>query len=432
MDPTEQPPKAQLEARMSVAESLTRPNGRRKTTVLELFSDPRRRVVTVVGLLALLAVTLAGGAMIQTGHGRASRIPAATVKREPVTIKVTEIGELRAENQITISAPNDKQILWLVPEGTLVKEGDKLVMFESEKYVISRSEAQSSLQVERANLVKAENDLEAQKAREESAHQRYQSLAELAGKGFVTGGEVEQARLDYLELKARTRSLKAAVDAATATVNRASGAVAQEDRKLRAGVLVAPRAGLVVYATTGTGEDQRKVTTGMTPFEGMDLLYLPDVSSMLVETEINEVDLAKVRPGLKALLSLDAYPGVKFRGEVRSVANLARRKLSHATGRPTGARVFDVTVKVLEQDPRLKPGLTATVDIIVSEHQQAVVVPLEAVFFNDRDEPVVYVRRHGRPEERPVVLGESNDRVMIIQKNLKEGEEVLLGRPSSV
>ena len=56
---------------------------------------------------------------------------------------------------------------------------------------------------------------------------------------------------------------------------------------------------------------------------------------------------------------------------------------------------------------------------------------MEAVFFNDREEPRVYVKAHGRVAERPVVLGESNDRVIIIQSNLKEGEEVLLGRPSS-
>ncbi|HEY3216878.1 MAG TPA: efflux RND transporter periplasmic adaptor subunit, partial [Candidatus Eisenbacteria bacterium] len=385
-------------ARRWLAAFLAEPNQRRKTMILESLADPRRRrqalMVAIGGVLVVLATTLIGAAMIQSNLGRVARIPAVKAKREPVTIKVTEIGELKAENQITISASNDKQILWLVPEGTLVKEGDRLVMFESEKYVISRSEAQSSLQVERANLVKAQNDLEAQKAREESAHQRFQSLSELAAKGFVTGGEVEQARLDYLELKSRTRSLRAGIDAADATVNRAASAVEQEERKLRAGVILAPRAGLVVYATSGSGEDQHKIATGMTPFEGMDLLYLPDVSSMLVETEINEVDLAKVRPGLEALISLDAYPGVKFRGEIRSVANLARRKLSHATGRPTGARVFDVTVKVLDQDPRLKPGLTATVDMIISDHERALVVPLEAVFYNDKDEPVIYVK-HG-------------------------------------
>ena len=424
--------KTRLEpARHWAVQFVVNPDRRSRTTIAaEFFADPaRRRGAMIAG--GVLATMLIVGAMVQSGNGRTPRIPVVKVKRGPVTIKVTEIGELRAENQITISASNDKQILWLVPEGTLAKQGDTLLVFESEKYVISRSEALSGLQVQKANLVKALSDLEAQKAREESANQRLQSLTELAGKGFVTGGEVEQARLDYLELKSRTRSLSAAIDAARATVSQAVSAVDQEERKLRQGVILAPRAGLVVYAMAGQGEEQHKIATGMTPFQGMDLMYLPDVSSMLVDTEINEVDLAKVRRGLPATISLDAYPGVRFRAEVRSVANLARRKINRTTGRPTGARVFDVTVKVLDQDPRLKPGLTASVDIIVSDHQRALIVPVEAVFFNDRDEPVVYVRQHGRVEERPVGLGESNDRVMIIESNLKEGEEVLLGRPSS-
>jgi len=418
-------------ARRWVVQLVVDPERRRRSAILaEYLADPRRRnwTIAVVGALAVLLI---GGAMIRTSSARMSRIPIAKVKRAPVTIKVTEIGDLRAANQITISAANDKQILWLIPEGSMVKEGDTLLVFESEKYVISTNEANSSLQVEKSNLVKALNDLEAQKAREESAKQRLESLTELAGKGFVTGGEVEQARLDYLELQSRTRSLKAAVDAARATVSRAASALDQEERKLRQGVILAPRAGLVVYALTGQGEEQHKIATGMTPFQGMDLMYLPDVSSMLVDTEINEVDLAKVRRGLTTTISLDAYPGVKFRGEVQAVANLARRKINRTTGRPTGARVFDVTVKVLDSDPRLKPGLTATVDIIVSDYNQALVVPVEAVFFNDRDEAIVYVKRRGRVEERSVVLGESNDRVMIIQSNLKEGEEVLLGRPAS-
>ena len=430
MNSGRQPLMVRLEpARRWTAEFVTGPNPRRRAMIAEFLADPRRRNLSLLAGGAF-AVILVGGWMVHANYGRSARVPVVKVGRADVTIKVTEIGELRAESQYTVSSQSDKQVLWLIPEGTMVKEGDTLVVFESEKYSITRDEAQANVRVEQANLVKAQNDLEAQKAREESANQRYQSLLELAKKNFVTGGEVEQARLDYLELKSHTRSLVASVDAAEATVGRVSAAVDQANRRLRQGVALAPHAGLVVYATTGSGDEQHKITTGITPFDGMELIYLPDVSSMLVNTEINEVDLAKVQRGLKAWISLDAYPGVKFRGEVRAVANLARRKLNHTTGRPTGARVFDVTVHVLDQDPRLKPGLTATVEIIASEHPRALVVPLEAVFYDGKDEPIVYVRRGGRVEEQSVVVGESDDRVMIIQKNLKEGDEVLLGRPS--
>src|SRR6185369_14117230 len=160
----------------------------------------------------------------QWAIGRATgsvHIPSARVKRGPVTIKVTEAGELRARDQVTVSAINDKQILWLCPEGKFVHEGDTLVVFESEKYVISSSEAHSSLLVAKAELEQAQNDLEAQRAKEEAAHQRYQSLPELEKKGFVMASEVEQAKLAWLELQSNSRSKEAAVKGAQANVDRA-------------------------------------------------------------------------------------------------------------------------------------------------------------------------------------------------------------------
>jgi HlyD family secretion protein len=276
------------------------------------------------------------------------------------------------------------------------------------------------------------NELQAQQAKEEAARKRYESLPELAKKGYIQESEVEEARLAYVELQSRSRSLMSSVDAARATVGRAQRAVDQERRKLRQGVVVAPRAGLVVYATSGSEEDPKRISVGMTPFQGMDLMYLPDISSMLVDTQISEVDLSKVSVGFPVQLTLDAYPGVSFKGEVASVGNLAKRKISRATGKATGARVFDVTIKVQATDPRLKPGLTTTVDIIANNLKDAVYVPMEAVFFDEKDQPMVYVKRHGRIVARSVVLGESNDRVTVVSKNLSAGEEVLLGRPSAI
>lgn len=389
----------------------------------------RRNVTLGAGVAAIPVLLLI---LLALGRGsEAGRIPTLRVKRGPVTIKITESGELRARDQVTVSAINDKQILWLCPEGKFVHEGDTLVVFESQKYVISSSEAHSSLLVAKAELERAQNNLEAQASKEEAARQRYQSLPELAKKGFVMDSEVEQAKLAWLELKSMTKSFEASVRAAQANVDRAANAAAQEVRKLREGVMLAPRAGLVVYATTGSAEEAKKIAIGMVPFQGMDLMYLPDVSSMLVDTQIGEVDLAKVHLGEPASVQLDAYPGVTFGGEVTTVANLAKRKLNRATGKATGAKVFDVTVRVLANDPRLKPGLTATVDIIVHQYESALTVPLEAVFYDENERPIVYVRKHGRVEARVVEFAESNDRVAVVKKNLEPNDEVLLGRPSS-
>jgi HlyD family secretion protein len=389
-----------------------------------------RNATIGASLAGVLLLVLVIGAIGRVSGG--SRIPTTHVRRGPVTIRVMESGELRARDQVTVSAINDKQILWLCPEGKYVHQGDTLVVFESAKYVISSDEAHSSLLVARAELEQAQNNLEAQRSKEEAAHQRYMSLPELEKKGFVMESEVQQAKLAWQELQSTSKSYEAQVKAAQANVDRAGNAADQELRKLREGVMLAPRAGLVVYATSGTPEEAKKISVGMVPFQGMDLMYLPDVSSMLVDTEIGEIDLAKVKVGEAANVTLDAYPGVEFKGEVMAVANLAKRKINRSSGKQTGAKVFDVTIRVIADDPRLKPGLSATVDILCQQYDSALTVPLEAVFYDENERPFVYVRKHGRVETRAVEFSDSNDRVAVVKKNLELNDEVLLARPGSL
>ena len=388
-----------------------------------------RNAWVATSLAVVLVVAVAFWVLGSTSAG--SRIPSTHVKREPVTIKVVEAGDLRARDQVTVSAINDKQILWLCPEGKYVHQGDTLVVFESAKYVISTDEAHSAYLVARAQLEQKQNDLEAQKSKEEAARQRYESLPELEKKGFVMEGEVQQAKLAWQELQSTTRSSVAEVKAAQANVDRAQNAQDQEMRKLREGVMRAPRAGLVVYATSGTPEEAKKISVGMVPFQGQDLMYLPDVSSMLVDTEVGEIDLAKVHVGETAAVMLDAYPGVQFKGEVVTVANLAKRKLNRTSGKQTGAKVFDITVRVVADDPRLKPGLSATVEILCSQYPQALTVPLEAIFYDENEKPFVYLRKGGRVQARPVEIADSNDRVAVV-KNLALSDEVLLAPPGSL
>ena len=86
----------------------------------------------------------------------------------------------------------------------------------------------------------------------------------------------------------------------------------------------------------------------------------------------------------------------------------------------------------LDQDERLKPGLTTTVEILVSENPDVVYVPVSAVFLDEHDQSVVYVKEGGRAVKRPVVLGGSTDRVAIVESGVQEGEELLLALPTAL
>ena len=395
-----------------------------------LFDSSRRKMVSLAGLSVVLLIFVSSSFLVSETDD--TSIPFTTVKKGHVTIKVSETGELRAEDQVVISAATDKQILWLVPEGSWVEEGDTLIRFESEKYILSKGEAESGVMSAKADLIRAESDLEAMQAREEAAKRNLEALPELVKKGFIQQNEVEQAQLAYMELRSKNRSLRASITAAQANVSRAERGLDQQERKLRQGVVVAPRPGLVVYAMTGDVENQKKISIGMIPFEGQELMYLPDVSSMMVDTEISEVDLARVKVGLPVELRLDAYADAVFKGEVTYIADLAKRKISRITGKATAAKVFDVTIHVLDKDKRLKPGLTATLDIIVDQFDGALSIPLEAVFLDDQDQTIAYVKAGGRIAIRRIAIVESNERVAVVKEGLQEGEVVLLGRPASI
>ncbi len=387
----------------------------------------KNKTFLLIGLAAVLIVLLILLALPRERD--LSNILTAQVRRGDLVIKVREIGELVAQNQATISAINDKQILYLAPEGSWVEPGDTLVIFESEKYRIYAEEAMSALKVAKAEYQRALNELEAQRRKEEAARKEYETLPQLAAKGYVVESEVEQARLKYLEMQAQTRSMESVVEAKKANVERAESNVKNQLRKLNQSVIVAPRAGIVVYANVGQGENARKIQVGMVPFEGMDLMYLPDVGSMLVNTEINEVDLNKVHIGQPVEIRLDAFPNVVFSGKVETIGTLAHRKINPATGKATSTKVFDLVVKVTEEDKRLKPGLSATVDIIVDSLKNVLYVPIEAVFTTKEGRTFVYLKEGNRIEKRLVDIGKSNDSYVEIVNGLNEKDVVLLNEP---
>ena len=124
-----------------------------------------------------------------------------------------------------------------------------------------------------------------------------------------------------------------------------------------------------------------------------------------------------------------SVPGIVFVGRVASIAAEARERRSRSTGLPTGIRVFDVVVEPLESDPRLRAGLPASVQILVSEHAGVLYVPIDAIFLDDLDRPTVYVRTGRWAEARSVELIASDDRVAIFASGVEEGDELLIALP---
>jgi HlyD family secretion protein len=146
---------------------------------------------------------------------------------------------------------------------------------------------------------------------------------------------------------------------------------------------------------------------------------------MVVETRVRETDIHKVEKNQKVAVRVEAYPDLKLTGAVTLVGTLAQEEKERR-----GAKFFGVTVQVNESEPRLRPGMTARVEIQVEERPRALYVPLEAVFERG-GRTVAYVASGGRPRMREVVLGPSNQDFVVVERGLRKDERVCLRDPDA-
>jgi HlyD family secretion protein len=149
---------------------------------------------------------------------------------------------------------------------------------------------------------------------------------------------------------------------------------------------------------------------------------LPDLSSMVSKTYVNEIDVSKVKVGQKVRISVDAFPEKAYTGVVTSVANIGEQLPN------TDAKVFEVIIHVDGSDPILRPSMTTGNQIITQTFSDVIYVPLETVFATADSIPFVYKKDGTR---QIVVLGESNENDVIVDQGLSKGERLYLSVPEN-
>lgn len=343
---------------------------------------------------------------------------------------------------------------------------------EREDAAAAVGQAESDLTDEaegRGQVALAEAEAGAAEAGREVARTRatFDDLQALLEKGFVTRIEIERAELawqraqEQLRLAALRRDAlvqygrPAALDRARTEVRTARERVSRQQEgaasrvaerqaalaladgrvdeiearlailqaRLAHTVIRADAPGLVIYRDLFFGSDRRKPLVGDEVWPNQPVLAVPDSTSLVVDTRIREVDLHKLAQLTAVEVTVDAYPDLRLRAEVELVGALAQEDASRA-----GTRYFPVTVALLDYDSRLRTGMTARVELVVSELPDALVVPSHAIVERD-GHTVCYVLRGRHPERRPVVVAADNGFDAAIAEGLAPGEVVLLVDP---
>jgi HlyD family secretion protein len=367
-------------------------------------------------------------------------------KKGDFSIVVTTTGELQAEKSTDITGPDfsqsrliramDIKITDIVAEGTDVKAGDYVA-------TLDRTSFDNSLKDELEKLTTAETNLEV-KILDTAV-----SLSNLRDniKNLRYSVEEAQITLDQSKFEPPTTQREAAIslDKANRTLDQTikgyslkveqaksdmrtiktnlseeKQRVADLQSVLSKFVISAPSSGMVIYKRDRSGS-KRKVGSSISPWDNV-VATLPDMTSMISKTYVNEIDVNKVKIGQKVEVLVDAFPEKKYSGVVTSVANIGEQ-LPNAD-----AKVFEVQIKVDQSDLVLRPSMTTGNQIVTKTIQNVTYVPLESVQTGADSIPFVYLKKG---DKQVVVLGESNENNVVIEQGLEPGTTLYLNTPAN-
>ena len=489
----------------------------------------KRAMARLIRNLVLLAVVIGGAAWgVYAFQGKAEAPPELgatfSVAHGDLRISVLEDGNLKAQKSVKIECEVEGQstIVWLVPEGTYVKEGDTLVELDSKDLEEDLTQRKISYENARADKIQAEeaygiqlkqneSDIKAGELNLEFAQKEYDKFMEKDGqraldvkaldnaiflaeeelkraeetlnwskqlfdKEFITKDEYEADRLSFekrkldldqkrdekrlaelYDLPMQERKLKSDWEEAERELVRIKARAAsqkaqkeadlksreaqfdlQEERyektqeQLEKVNIKAPQPGLVVYG--GGGDDHRRgggsdqpIEEGATVRYRQDLITLPDVSVMVVDAKVHESSVDKVAVDQRALVTVDAYPDKIYEAIVSKVAILPD---SQSRWLNPDLKEYTTEVTMKDTNGKLKPGMSAKVEIIVTELKDVIYVPIQAVYRRGLKEVCYVVDDIGNITVRPVQVGMNNEQFVVIHDGLEKGEKVLLYVPA--
>ncbi|MHC4913862.1 MAG: efflux RND transporter periplasmic adaptor subunit [Planctomycetota bacterium] len=380
--------------------------------------------------------------------------PATTeATRGPIRAIVATSGRVVPNLEVEIKCKASGEVIRLPFDvSDAVKKGDLLVQLDPVDEERSVKRAEVSLAVSRARLAQAKvklltavRDLATERsragaalksssARHEDAKAKFWRADELKKKKLASVEEFETARaaeaaaaaelaaakarvedLKTLELALETRRQDIKIAEAQVTADELSLSDARQ--RLADTKVIAPMSGVVSARNVQTGQI---ISSGISNVGGgTAVLTLADLSRVFVLASVDESDIGRVPVGPRATITADAFKERHFFGEVVQVATRGKSVSNVVT--------FEVKIEVRGRSRGLlKPEMTANVEIVAGEREDAVLVPVQAVA-RRRGERYVTVRLPGgKTEERSVKVGISDGERMEISEGLKEGETVLL------
>lgn len=361
-------------------------------------------------------------------------------------IKVKVTGELQSEKSEIIMAPaklrnpmfgfSNLKIQDLVPEGTIVDSGDYVGMLDRTESANRLKDIEDEIRKVETEIQKARIDsaIGLYDAREAIAEQKIQveekklAISQLKYEPPVAirtaEREVEKAIKDVSKLEKnyllKEQQYTSSIESIEAQLRQAKNRRDELVELLKNFEIRAPKQGMVIYFKEWGGQ-KRKVGSNITPWD-LNVATLPDMASMISRTFVNEIEISRIRQGLHVVVSLDAFPDKQYRGEVIAVANVGE------TVPNSSAKAFEVLIRLLDQAPEMRPGMTTSNEIVIESIPDKIFIPVDAIEVTGSS-TYVYTRSGIKQE---IITGPANNNFIVVEKGLPANTEVFLNRPEKV
>lgn len=393
----------------------------------------------------ILVVLLIGYFILKGDTASEAASIMATVKQGQFRIDIETTGELEAKNSVKILGPQSLRNfqIWqvtiqnIINEGTVVKKGDWVA-------TLDRSEFQNKFTAKQIELDKAnskfnqtqlDTTLQLRQSRDELINLKYaveESAIVFEQSKFEPPATIKQVEINMDKAK---RAYQQAVDNYKIKKNQnieKMREVYAELRKVQSEFegmtkvlesfnVLAPEDGMVIYEK---GWDGKPIKAGsQIQMWEPTVATLPDLTTMMSKTYVNEVDVRKVKVGQPVEVGLDAYPDKKLTGSVIRVANVGEQRPN------SDAKVFEVAVEINGTDATLRPSMTTSNKIIASVIDSVLYVPLESL--HSQFDSITYVfKKDGlNTVKQEVIVGETNSNDAVILGGLEKNDRIFLSIP---
>ena len=383
-------------------------------------------------IIVLIVIVFVGG-----GKEDIILVQTEQIEKRDITQTVTATGTINPEFKVVITPEVTGEIISLpVEEGDYVKKGDLLIRIKGDQYQAQKERLE-------ANLKSSEATLQMRQAELNRVTLEYNRMKELHSKGLASDSELEAAESNFL-------TSQASYDGAEANVLQSKAQLREVLETLYKTTIYAPMDGTITQLNVELSE--RVLGSGFS--QGTNIMTVADLSNMEAVVEVDENDVVLVSVGDTARVSIDAFGDEEFKGIVSQIGNSAQ-----STGFGTQEQVvnFEVKIKLIDVDPKLRPGMSCNADIETETVYNVISVPIQSVTVRadlpeeksdstknnldekengnkhkkdgKRDEPeeVVFLVDNGKAKIVKVESGISDDDYLEIKEGLDGGEVVISG-----